>query len=378
MFKFVALAVLSLFIYQCLGDLPATIDKSRYPNSISFSDPTSITLYYLLDPVNLEIEVAMECHVAGWCGWGLSRSGIMLNSDVYVGYVLDGVVNVSDYTIGDDRSFDAPICDPQGVCFDVSRGGTDDVLEFNGSESGGVTQWLMRRKYNTGDSLDVVLDPSVTNTVIYAYQPDDDGPLLQQHNIQPTPTPVGFNFFTGTLTKKIDLRVVHGSLMFIAWYCIAPFGFFLARFMKMFSWWFQVHRAIMLIAMLTMLAGFGVIVKESTQHFNVPHKQLGLAIVIMGTAQPIIGFLADKFFDPNRKATPIFPDKTHWVLGWVSIILGMINIILGLQYYGNAGVALTTAYCVIAAVTFGFCVAFTIFRLIKPAGDGHGGSGGDH
>lgn len=358
------------------GELPSTIDPTRYQGSISFTDSTSITLYYLLDATTNEIEVAMDCHVSGWCGWGLSNSGGMLMSDVYVGYVVDGVVNVSDYTIGNDRSFDAPVCSPQGVCFDTSRGGTDDVLEFNGSETGGVTQWIMRRKYNTGDSLDVILDPSVTNTIVYAYQPTLDGPVLQQHNLSPTPTPVGFNFFSGTLVKKIDLRVVHGALMFIAWYCIAPFGFFLARFMKMFSWWFQVHRAIMLVAMLTMIAGFGVIIKESSQHFNAPHKQLGLAIVIMGTAQPIIGFLADKFFDPNRTKTPIFPDMTHWVLGWVSIILGLINIILGLQYYGNASHSVIVAYCVIAAATFAFCVGFTIFRLIKPAEGGHGG--GDH
>jgi len=369
------LLLLLAFICITFAALPDKIDKSKYgSNSISFQDKTSVTLYYFLDLDKQEIEVALECAAAGWCGWGLSRAKGMLASDVYVGWVLNGVVNASDYTINNAREFS---CDA-GVCEDSLRGGTNDLLEFNGNEANGVTQLLFRRKFNTGDALDVVLDPSTTSTLIYAYNPTNDGPILQQHNISPKPTPVGINFFTGGVVKQLDLRVVHGALMFIAWYCIAPFGFFLARFMKMFSWWFQVHRAIMFVAMLTMLAGFGVIVAETTTHFDTEHKIIGLIVVIMGFAQPIIGFLADKFFDPNRKGTPIFPDKTHWVVGWVSITLGMINIILGLILYGNASSALITAYCVIAGITFAFCVGFAIFRLIKPADDGHGGSGGDH
>jgi len=91
----------------------------------------------------------------------------------------------------------------------------------------------------------------------------------------------------------------------------------------------------------------------------------------MGAAQPVIGFLADKFFNPDRKATPIFPDKVHWVLGWVSITLGMINIILGLILYENTKAGVLIAYCVVAGITFAFLVGFTIFRLINPGVSAH-------
>jgi len=229
---------------------------------------------------------------------------------------------------------------------------------------------LFRRKLVTGDSSDVDITMDKDVVLIYYYAQSIDGPGLVQHT--KTPAPYNFNFFTGASSTKFNIIVVHGSLMFIAWFCIAPFGYVLARFMKKFSWWFQVHRAIMFIAMAAMIAAFGIAISYTTKHFSDAHKIIGLIVVIIGTAQPIIGFLADKLFDPTRKATPIFPDKTHWVLGWISITLGMINIVLGLLEYGNATApGVLIAYCVVAGVTYVAIVGFTIFRIIKPVEGGH-------
>jgi len=352
--------------------LPNTIDKSKY---LSYQLEAAVTMYYLVDTVNSEIEIAMECQCTGYVAWGISTSGFMINSDVIIGWVIGENVSVFDFTIGGNRIY---ACGSggggPGVCPDTDPTlmGEDNVLVFNGSESNGVTQILFRRKLNTGDSIDIPITNSV-QTVVYSFQDIDGPPPLVQHSISPKPTPVGINFFTGAVTKKIDLQLVHGSLMFIAWYCISPFGFFLARFMKGFSWWFQVHRAIMLVAMCTQIAAFGVIVSETAKgnHFNDAHKIIGLIVVILGTSQPFIGFLADKFFNPERKATPIFPDKTHWVIGWVSITLGMINIVLGMNQYGKTANGVYVVYIIFAVLTFAFCVGFAVFRLIKPSKSAH-------
>jgi len=277
-----------------------------------------------------------------------------------------GNVSGFDYNIGDTRGYSCP----GGVCLDTSLpGGTNDVLGVNGNANGGVQQIIWRRKIDTGDSNDVVI--AGTNTLIYSWSGINKGPTIQRH--VRNPTPIALNFFTGGTTKLADLKLIHGSLMFIAWFGIAPFGFFLARFMKSFSWWFQVHRAIMLVAMATMIAAFGVIIAETApgEHFNNAHKIIGLIVVIMGAAQPVIGFLADKLFNPDRKSTPVFPDMVHWSLGWVSITLGMINIILGLILYEKTDRGVLIAYCVGAAAVFVFCVGFAIFRLIKPAQAAH-------
>lgn len=37
------------------------------------------------------------------------------------------------------------------------------------------------------------------------------------------------------------------------------------------------------------------------------HSILGLIVVILGAVQPILGTIADRLFDPNRKKTPVFP-----------------------------------------------------------------------
>jgi len=348
--------------------LPSTIDKSKYGNNMKTLFDGKLTMYFLADTVNEELEVALEGNCAGAVGWGMSRSGGMLDSDVYIGWVKNGVPEAYDYSIGNDRAYAA-----DGVWEDTKLGGQDDLLAFNGSETDGVTQMIFRRKLVTGDSLDVDIPDGSSITLIYYYQQNADGPTLYQHS--KTPTPVEFNFFTGSSSTKLNIIVVHGALMFIAWYCIAPFGFVVARFMKGFSWWFQVHRAIMFIAMLAMVAAFGIAISycstNKIPHFDDAHKIIGLIVVIIGVAQPVIGFLADKLFDPNRKATPIFPDKTHWVLGWISITLGMINIILGLMEYQNTKKGVLVAYCIVAGVTFAGIIAFTIFRLIKPANSGH-------
>jgi len=344
--------------------LPATIDKSKYGNNMKVLFDNILTMYFLADTDAEELEIALECQCSGNVGWGMSKGSGMLNSDVYIGWVTDGVPSANDYTIGTDRSYSS-----SGVWEDTKLGGTMDLLGWNGSESGGVTQFLFRRKLDTGDSIDVQIANGADVTLIYYYTKSLDGPNLVQHS--KTPTPYTFNFFTGASATKFNIIVVHGSLMFIAWFILAPFGYILARFMKKFSWWFQVHRAIMLVAMAAMIAAFGIAISYSTGHFNDAHKIIGLIVVIIGVSQPVIGFLADKLFDPNRKATPIFPDKTHWVLGWVSITLGMINIILGLMEYQNTKKGVLIAYCVVAGITYATIVGFTFFRIIKPAEGGH-------
>jgi len=365
----VLIALCYVVFYVCgqSVELGPTIDKSKYGTNVKSLFPNILTMYFLADTTNSELEIALECNCVGAIGWGMSRGTGMLNSDVYLGWVTDGVPYAYDYSIGTSRSYSE-----SGVWPDTMLGGQDNIIAFNGSESNGVTQMIFRRKFVTGDSLDVSIVSGQSVTLIYYYQSSIDGPNLVQHSI--TPTPYNFNFFTGASSTKFNIIVVHGAMMFIAWYCIAPFGFVVARHLKKFSWWFQVHRAIMFVAMLAMIAAFGIAIDYSVTHFNDAHKIIGLIVVIIGTAQPVIGFLADKLFDPNRKAIPIFPDKTHWVLGWLSITLGMINIILGLLEYGvpypvKRGTLI--AYCVVAAITYASIVGYTVFRIIVPVNDGH-------
>jgi len=368
LYLFLSLAVFVALI-SADSKLPATIDKSKYGNNIlSLSATVDLTMYFIVE--GDELEVALECACLGFVGWGMSKATGMLNSDVYIGWVTNGVPNASDYTIGTSRSYSL-----HGVWPDDLQGGTDDLLDFNGNEDNGVTQMLFRRKLQTGDSLDVQLSSTGgSNVLIYTWAISQDGPHLIQH--PKNPVPVNLNFFTGAASKVFNIIIIHGAFMFITWFGIAPWaGYLLAHFFKKkFSWWFQAHRAIMFFAMLLQLAAFGIAIKYvgPGNHFNDTHKIIGLIVVILGTSQPVIGFLADKLFDPSRAATPFFPDKTHWLLGWISITLGMINIILGLIEYGYTAYGVIVAYCVLAAVSFTFLFAGYFIKLFRDGGsEGH-------
>lgn len=43
------------------------------------------------------------------------------------------------------------------------------------------------------------------------------------------------------------------------------------------------------------------------------HAWLGLVVVIGGSIlQPILGFIADRMYNPERRRIPVWPDKIHW------------------------------------------------------------------
>jgi len=204
--------------------------------------------------------------------------------------------------------------------------------------------------------------------VVWAYNPTTKGPAFVQHDAN-TKLAIKIDFFTGKTVTAIDLRVVHGIMMFLAWAVLVPCMGFLARYFKNLKWWFNVHRIVNLIAMLAATAAFGVAIQMTKSgHFNDPHKIIGLVVTIIGTAQPIIGFIADKMFNPQRKSIPIFPDKTHWVLGWGSCLLGVVNVLLGLILF-DASLELKVAYSVYAAILVIFLIVFGIYKYFSGATD---------
>jgi len=358
--------LISLLVISTNAELPNVLVPSRYSNSKAMD--SKLTIYWEITNDTIEF-CLVGTGVSGWVGVGFAKLTGMLHSDVCIGWVDDTGPMVIDYNIGDTRQ-PTFTCSPSvdAVCLDTDKSGQNNILEYNGTLTGGTTTVVFTRKLDTGDPIDVVLTNKV-QTTIYGWNSALKGPSLQQHTV--IPTPVGVNFFTGKAVKKIDLKLVHGSLMFIAWFLIAPVGFIFARFLKAFPWWFNAHRISMGVAMATQICGFGVIVHEvqsvSGPHFSSAHEVIGLIVFILGVSQPVIGFLADKLFNPERKSIPIFPDKTHWFLGWISITLGMINIILGLILYPNTKRGTLIAYCFFAALVFSGIVGFAIFRIIKPA-----------
>ena len=64
---------------------------------------------------------------------------------------------------------------------DTTLGGTDDILEFGGREDGDYTVIEFKRKLETGDEYDKVLNGGNTIKIIWAIADVDE--LKIQHNI---------------------------------------------------------------------------------------------------------------------------------------------------------------------------------------------------
>lgn len=116
--------------------------------------------------------MGLRGQVTGWVAIGFEPTTGMKDADMILGYVSGGRVLVLDQhatgTFGPHPS-------------DTELGGTSDILESGGSESGGVTVIEFSRKLNTGDRFDRVLVPGSTTRFIWAMA-DADVPATQ-HNI---------------------------------------------------------------------------------------------------------------------------------------------------------------------------------------------------
>jgi len=348
------------------GNLTPDLIKGDYKFNVKLSGDDYV-LYWNIDKDTIEFGV--EVKAAGWVAFGPTKSAGMLQADLALGWI-DGSGNPSmfDYYTT-DRDGGCP-----GVCKDDNSkiGGTNDILAFNGKSSGGVTTLKWKRNRKTGDSKGDIDITDDTMDVIWGFNPTTPGPGLNKHDVG-TRGVAKINFAKGTasLVTTRPQRLSHGFLMFFAWAVFIPMGSFIARFLKKYPWWFTVHRIINGFAILVTVVAFiiAITMVPKDNQFKDKHHIIGLVIVIIGVAQPIIGIIADKLFNPDRTRTPIFPDITHWILGWSSYLLAFVNIIFGMQLYGSTN-ALIAAFGIISGCVILFLAGFTVFRLIKPSG-GH-------
>jgi len=346
------------------GTLPSVVNPADYVNSFLNG---AYSLYYKI--VNNDtIEVAIILQGTGWVAFGPSATGTMIMSDIVFAYYDANGPHAED-RFNTARS---PAC--PGVCLDTDLGGTDDVLVFNGSQTGGVTHMLWRKKLVTGDKIsdnDYLVGQNIL--VAFGWHPTNPGPAVTQH-MTTTRGILSINLLTGTLglAGKNANRIAHGSFMFIAWAFLVPIASVVARYYKRYSWWFNVHRLLNGLASMIVVIGFILAIDFwSPPHFAILHTILGLIVVLLAVVQPVLGTFADKWFDPERGRPPLFPDLTHWIFGWVSILAGLTNIALGLVDYGASN-AVLYAYIAFAGLVASFLlVFFLVKKFIKSDDDDH-------
>jgi hypothetical protein len=140
------------------------ISIGEYSGNMSYGD---YSIFWWSDQQN--IYIAMEAKTSGWVALGIQPGSTMENADMVFGFVKDGEATVYDL-------FSTGPYGPHLV--DTEIGGTNDILDFGGSESDGITRIEFKRALNTGDDYDNQLLKGA-NKIIWAYGSDDE--LTQKH-----------------------------------------------------------------------------------------------------------------------------------------------------------------------------------------------------
>ena len=151
----------------------------------------------------------------------------------------------------------------------------------------------------------------------------DDVPTNSPTTAPPTVAPT----LPGT-----SARVIHGSLMLLAFGLIMPGGAMFPMYFRKSKWWFKYHRAFQLLAIAISLGAFVVVATSKTKgtHFASRHEKLGIAIISAAFVQGLNGLLRPHV-DANSPAT----NKRriwscfHHAMGIFTLGGGIANCILG-------------------------------------------------
>jgi len=167
----------------------------------------------------------------------------------------------------------------------------------------------------------------------------------------------------GEEDQPVGLITAHAVFMSFAWAICASSGIFVSRFLKKrFPLnWFRIHIILTFGTCVFTSLGFLMILifLKFSLLTNNPHHILGYLIIGGLIIQPLLGFLADKYFQPSRLQAPIFPDRIHWYLGGILWLSSLINIYLGIQMQSDYWGSLPVILFYISIAVFATILLFT-------------------
>ncbi len=150
-------------------EIDGIVEEQEYPQKLALEDD-SFVVYWKNDHEFLYM--ALKAKTTGWLAIGFEPTSRMKDADMIFGWVEDGQATLLDlYSTGSTGPHPP----------DEELGGTNDILEFKGSEKEGYTTIEFKRKMNTGDQYDKVLVPGQTLNFIWAMSTSDS--FNRKHNI---------------------------------------------------------------------------------------------------------------------------------------------------------------------------------------------------
>lgn len=241
-----------------------------------------------------------------------------------------------------------------GVTFVSASSSTLDPAgtTFTSGASGGWTA-IFSRPLNTSNAYQGAMPISTKDDVplIAAW---GDGTQMSKHAESASSS--GYVSITrGTFSsiKDVgDLYIAHGVVMTLAWAILVPSGIFVARYFKNSKVlnWRSSHSTLQMGAFVLFVSAFFVAVaanQASGVHFVSAHAILGLITILLGMLQPILGLCVG--------------GVTHRAIGYLTALCAVVEIFLGLRKI-EAHVGFFIAYALILAVTIRIAIYFEFIR----------------
>ncbi len=145
-------------------------------------------------------------------------------------------------------------------------------------------------------------------------------------------------YWHGTLMVHIYLHtplsyeISHTDSQIIAFGVFMSFGIFVARYLKQYYWWFPLHILVQVLAVVLAFTGFILcLVMSAGNHFSNLHSWFGISVMALAFLAPILGWAADLLYNPSRHSPPLWPDRSHWWTGRLTVLVAYVTIILGMR-----------------------------------------------
>ncbi|XP_060069909.1 putative ferric-chelate reductase 1 homolog [Ylistrum balloti] len=170
------------------------------------------------------------------------------------------------------------------------------------------------------------------------------------------------------------LLKLHGCLMIFAWIFLASIGIVLARFYKPVwtdkkmlgeAYWFQLHRSLMVLATLAVIAGIVVIFVDvgkwsqliGQEEWKRAHPYIGIVVGAVVIINPLMAVFRPHPGDDYRY---IF-NWAHWAVGTIGHFLAVFNVFIGVELPATKA---PSWLIIVLAVYVGYQILFEVFLEI--------------
>eukprot|EP01091_Cochliopodium_minus_P013753 TRINITY_DN4508_c0_g1_i2.p1 TRINITY_DN4508_c0_g1~~TRINITY_DN4508_c0_g1_i2.p1 ORF type:complete len:547 (-),score=121.81 TRINITY_DN4508_c0_g1_i2:24-1664(-) len=315
------------------------------PQSYSFGHKfleDDYEFYWNLIERDTILDVGVVVNGKGWLVFGIGQNGLE-KADVIMGrYIGEDFIVEDKWSNETSTTFNPTIND-------TLLGGQNNILEYGGNRINGITQMRFRRNLKTGDKFDHDIT-GATIRCFFAFNAETDDLVFKGS----TAIQMYVNFVRGAAFYNPRLYPeIHAILMVTGWHFFIIAGIFVACFVpKKNSLWFYTHIILQSIGALCILTALVIILVNIRLKNNNPyflfskpvvgaHQVIGYFVVIGCFLQIIIGITADrlwryKFNKTNQYPQTSFVDRLHWWLGRLTFLLSIVNVFLGIYFFGLA------------------------------------------